>query len=445
MPHAFVRHPHRTLLGLALPVLGSMLSEPLAGLVDTAFVARLGVTELAAVGIATTLLSSTIWVFNFLGVGTQTEVAHALGRGDLVRARQMAALTLWLAAGVGTLLAVLGWGVLEPVCAWMSADPAAQAESVAYLRVRLLGAPAALVLLAAFGSLRGRQDMRSPLWIAGTMSLANITLDPLLIFGAGPVPALGVVGAAWATSISQIGAALWAVARVGRRVGFERGARPAQAGRLFVVGRDMLIRTAALLCFMLFATRAALAAGVEAGAAHQAIRQVWALTAFLLDAIAVTAQSLVGFFLGARLPGVARRVAQVSCGWGLALGTLLALAMWALEPAVAALLVPGAARGVFGLAWGICALSQPLNALSFVTDGIHWGASDFAWLRNGMLLATAVGLIGLWLLDLQSSQALAAVWGVTAIWISLRGTLGVLRVWPGLGSAPLRTAARAPA
>jgi len=80
--HPFVRNPHRTLIALSLPVLLSLVAEPLTGLVDTAFVARLGAVPLAALGVATVLLSSVFWIFNFLGIGTQTEVARAEGPGS---------------------------------------------------------------------------------------------------------------------------------------------------------------------------------------------------------------------------------------------------------------------------------------------------------------------------------------------------------------------------
>ena len=94
--HSFVRHPHRTLVRLTVPVLISLIAEPLTGLADTAFVARLGATPLAALGVGTVLLSSVFWVFNFLGIGTQTEVAHALGNPGDTRARDANGLALAL-------------------------------------------------------------------------------------------------------------------------------------------------------------------------------------------------------------------------------------------------------------------------------------------------------------------------------------------------------------
>ena len=78
--HPFSRHPHRTLIGLSLPVLLSLVAEPLTGLIDTAFIKQEGVAAVAALGVGTTALSSVFWVFSFLGVGTQTQIAQLSGR-----------------------------------------------------------------------------------------------------------------------------------------------------------------------------------------------------------------------------------------------------------------------------------------------------------------------------------------------------------------------------
>ena len=73
----------------------------------------------------------------------------------------------------------------------MGADGRVAELSGVYLRLRLIGLPAMLASLAAFGALRGAQDMRTPLWIAAGMNALNLVLDPLLIFGWGWFPAMG--------------------------------------------------------------------------------------------------------------------------------------------------------------------------------------------------------------------------------------------------------------
>ena len=235
--HPFVVRPHRTLVVLTIPVLFSMLAEPVAGVVDTFFVARLGAAPLAALGAATALLSSLFWIFNFLGIGTQTEVAHALGRGDTEGARNAASLTLALSLAIGAGLALLLWPALGLLSAFMAEEAPVRRAMETYLAVRLLGAPAVLITLAAFGALRGLQAMRTPLWVATGANLVNAGLDPLLIFGAGPVPALGVAGAAWASVVGQWLGALWAAEAVRRRLGLAARVPWGDAPGLLIVGR----------------------------------------------------------------------------------------------------------------------------------------------------------------------------------------------------------------
>jgi len=433
----FLRHPHRTLVFLGLPVLGSLVAEPITGLVDTAFVARLGSAELAALGVGTVLLSGSLWIFNFLGIGTQTEVAQALGAGTPARGRDATGTALGLAAAIGVALGLAAWPLLDVLVSAMGAHGEVAAAAHTYLGIRLLGGPPLLVTMAASGALRGAHDMRTPLWIALGTNAANVGLDAVLIFGAGPVPALGVAGAAWATVASHWGGGLVAVWAVARRLGRPRRFALRDARALLVVGRDLFLRTGLLVAFILLTTRAATRVGAESGAAHQAIRQVWLLTALVLDAFAMVAQTLVGTGLGAGRLDVARRAARVAGVWSLGAGVAIALALLAGEGLVAAALVPAEARAVFARAWWISALAQPLNALSFVTDGIHWGTRDYRWLRNAMACATGLGAAALVMGEWSGRQSLASVWSITAVWIAVRALFGVGRVWPGWGRAPL--------
>lgn len=436
--HPFVTRPNRTLLGLAVPVFFSLIAEPLTGLVDTAFVARLGAAPLAALGVGTAALSSIFWIFNFLAIGTQTNVAQALGQDNEARATRVTSLALLLSVAAGLLLIILGWLLATPVAALLGAQGVMQEQAAQYMRVRLFGAPGMLALLTAFGALRGLQDMRSPLWIAFAINALNITLDALIILGPGPFPAWGIAGAAGASALAQTLGAIWAVAIVLRTMGWSAELRLGEARQLLQIGGDLFVRTGLLTLFLLLATRVATQAGAESGAAHQAIRQFWTFTALGLDALAITAQSLVGYFTGGGWRAEARRVALYSCAWGLALGILLGAGMWLGRQPIAALLVPPAAAAVFFAPWLIASLVQPVNSLAFVTDGIHWGTGDFAYLRNAVLAATLAGGLGLWLVDPASPQALLWVWAATVVWILIRAALGVLRIWPGIGGAPLQ-------
>jgi MATE family multidrug resistance protein len=441
--HPFLKHPHGTLLALSFPVLISLIAEPLTGLVDTAFVARLGSIPLAALGVGTVVLSGTFWIFNFLGIGTQTEVARSLGAGERERAREVSGLAMGLGVVLGVGLLVVGVLAAGPVASAMGAAGGVREGAVLYLKIRLLGMPALLIMSTAFGALRGMQDMKTPLRVAVSINLLNIVLDAVLIFGVGPIPAMGIAGAAWATAASHWVGAVWALLALRKRLGLPSHLKARDAGLLFVVGRDLFLRTALLTGFLLLTTRAATRIGADAGAAHQAIRQVWLFAALTLDAFAASAQSLVGYFLGAQMIGEARRVARFACVWSFGTGLFLAVGMVMAQGAVAVALVPEAARSIFGPAWIAAAVAQPVNALSFATDGIHWGTSDYRFLRNAMFAATASGAAGLLMVHQGAEGALTLVWIITGVWIGIRALFGMTRIWPGFGASPLSATPRA--
>jgi MATE family multidrug resistance protein len=436
--HAFVRRPHRTLLALSFPVLVSLIAEPLTGLADAAFIAQLGTVPLAGLGIGTAALSGIFWAFNFLGIGTQTEVAHADGTGARARGRDASGLAMTLGAAIGCGLAAIGFLGLEVAMNFMSDDVEIRSAAAIYLKIRLLGGPAILISMAAFGALRGLQDMRTPLAIALAQNALNIALDAVLIFGLGPIPAFGIAGAAWASVVSQWLGALWAIDAVRRRLGLPDRVHWRGARNLLIVGRDLFFRTGSLILFIILTTRAATLLGADEGAAHHVIRQFWILSALLLDAFGAAAQSLIGFFLGADQLRYARRVAAVACLWGAGAGVALMIVMIASSSSVAAAFLPTEVHAMFGAAWLAYALAQPANALAFVTDGIHWGTSDYRFLRNAMILSTAAGLVALYWIDPADSNALTLIWIVTAGWIAIRTAFGMARIWPGFGSSPLK-------
>jgi MATE family multidrug resistance protein len=436
--HPFVKSPHKTLLSMSLPVLLSLVAEPLTGLVDTAFVARLGSESLAALGVGTVTLSGIFWVFNFLGIGTQTEVAQAHGRQEFNVAGEVGGSALALAALIGLLLVVVGLPSVPYISRVMGATGAVYDLSSQYIQIRLFGAPAVLLTIAAFGIFRGMQDMRTPFYVAITINTLNIILDPLLIFGYGPFPRLGVFGAGLASTISQwigAGCLVWIIHK---RIDFPNRIQLRDVRKLFKIGRDLFIRTGLLTAFYMITTRAATRIGPDAGAAHQAVRQVWVFSFLFLDAYATTGQSLVGYFIGPRLMEQARRVARVVCKWSFFTGLVMGVILWFGQPVVITYLVPPSAINLFIPAWAITALIQPVNALAFATDGIHWGTGDFRYLRNAIITATTCGAVAIYLLDETMTGALTWIWLITAFWIAIRALFGVIRIWPGLGNSPLK-------
>ncbi len=105
---------------------------------------------------------------------------------------------------------------------------------------------------------------------------------------------------------------------------------------------------------------------------------------------------------------------------------------------MAEFLVPATAVSVFLPAWAVSAFSQPISSLAFLTDGVHWGTGDYRYLRNAMIIAALVGFGGIWLLNVTGARELYWVWIVVGVWISVRASFGVLRIWPGIGNSVFR-------
>jgi MATE family multidrug resistance protein len=112
--------------------------------------------------------------------------------------------------------------------------------------------------------------------------------------------------------------------------------------------------------------------------------------------------------------------------------------MWLGRDTVIAFLIPETTVRVFLPAWTVSAISQPISALAFLTDGVHWGTGDYRYLRNAMIVAAIVGFGGVWLLELVGVSSLFWVWIVVGIWVVVRATLGILRIWPGIGKSAFR-------
>ncbi len=199
-------------LGLALPIMGGMVSQNVLNLVDTAFVGRLGETALAAVGMggfANWLLISGLLG---LGAGVQATAARRKGEGRHSETATGLNAALVLAVALGVPVAAAGWWFAPEIFRALNDDAAVQGMGAAYLGARFVAAPFAACNFAFRGYWNGTDRSKNYMVTLVAMHAVNITLDWALIFGHLGLPALGVAGAGWATTISLVfGTALYAL------------------------------------------------------------------------------------------------------------------------------------------------------------------------------------------------------------------------------------------
>ena len=380
----------RDIARLAIPAFGALIAEPLYVLTDTAVVGHLGTPQLAGLAVASSVLLTLYAVFIFLAYGTTAAVSRLLGAGDEREAAHQAVQSMWLALFIGLALIVVGLALSGPLVGVMGAEGAVRTNALVYLRISLAGVPAMLLVLAGAGYLRGLQDTHTPLAVAAGTAAGNLVLEVVLIYGLGQ----GIGASALATVLAQTAGAVVYVRRVGwaaRRFGADLAPHPASLAALARVGRDLLVRTAALRAALVVATAVAARLGPVDVAAHQIAFEIWNVLALGLDAIAIAGQAMVGRALGAGDGRAARDAGRRMIEWGVALGILVGVLVALLRTVLPHLFTDDAevlALAGFLLLW-VAAL-QPVNAVAFVLDGVLIGAGDMRFLAWAMILAAAV-------------------------------------------------------
>uniref|UniRef100_A0A7S3UFM4 Protein DETOXIFICATION n=1 Tax=Picocystis salinarum TaxID=88271 RepID=A0A7S3UFM4_9CHLO len=430
-----------TILAIAWPAALSLAADPLLAAVDTAYVGRIGVDALGALGADAAVVAFAFTAFSFLGTATTPEVAQACARDDgaaATRAMRRATIT---SVACGTALAVaMGCGAGAAADAMGVDGSDMRTLAVGYLQARAMGAPAALFNCAAQGAFRGMQDTKTPLAVALASNGLNAVLDPWLIFTLGR----GVEGAGEATAIAEWCAAitfsllLWRRNDVFGDPGDSKewrevdGNHPEEDGTLLPharkgweewkefagAGGAVMMRTVALLGTRLFATSVATHLGAAPVAAHQVAMQFWNFASFFVDSLAIAGQSLVAVSIGmGDMPEareVSKRLMQIGLGLGIGLSVLYGLGSSALPQAFTDDKdVLMAFRDILP----VLVLMQPLNALVYVLDGVLVGTKDYKFLAVAMLISCAATVV---ILEEVGPYDLG-LWGV---WVGLAVLMG---------------------
>jgi putative MATE family efflux protein len=189
---------------------------------------------------------------------------------------------------------------------------------------------------------------------------------------------------------------------------------------LMIVGRDLLVRTAALRAALILATAVATRIGTVDLAAHQIAFELWSFIALGLDAIAIAGQALLGRYLGAGDVAGARRIGRRMLEWGAGLGVIAGLAVVAGRGVLPDIFSDDervVALASFLLLW--VAVMQPVNGVVFVLDGLLIGAGDqrfLAWAMTAAFVAFAPVAGAVLVLDL----GIGWLWGALAVLMAAR-------------------------
>ena len=417
-----LRSPYdREIFRYAIPALGALAAEPTYVLVDTAIVGHLGRSQLAALGVAATVLS-VLSMFNFLQYGTTAQVSRATGAREHQTAARLGAQSLWLSLAAGIVLAALIAALAGPIVNLFGVEGKTAGYAVLYLRIAALGVPSAFVTIGGQGFLRGVSDLRTPLLIVIAGNVVNVVLEVLFVYGFG----WGVAGSAWGTVIAQtlmgIGMA-WAILR---RVGHGNVAlRPALARRLLTVGKFIFLRTIALMSSFILTGAVVARMGDGPLAAYQIAFQLWIFLALVLDSVAIAGQIIVGRELGGDRPDAAYEASVRMIWLSAVLGMAFTVVLIVCSSVIPQVFTSDAeVLAQCALLWPIFALMQPLSGAVFALDGILIGASDGPYLAGSMAAAFAACTAVL-------AATVIADWGVRGAWAAIAVLIGVRLVLMG--------------
>lgn len=422
-------------LGIAIPALIGMLADPLLSLIDTAYVGRLGTTELAALGACTSIFHLAFNAFRATTAATTSLVAKYLSssaeNGDTLTtsAKQVTATSLWLGCWMGAIVSILLYCYGTHALASMGVPSTSSLYPAAkdYLYSRLWAAPAVLFIGVAEGAFRGYGDTTIPLIASLAAASLNLILDPLLMFTLG----WGVRGAALATAIAQCGAAwVYGVKLIQRKmlpIQTKRSTSIANASlstapskieilrTILGANAAMLLKQGSLLLGWAYATARATRLGPDHVAAHQVGLSVWLVFALILDGTAVAAQVLMSrAYVEADKPKV-RSLTWYMLKAALLQGIVSMLVVDGIDIAVPQLFTKDMViqrhlhQIMPCLAW-----QQILVSLTLVAESLAVGMTQFRTLAIGTALST---ILSVWQISMQTTVEGIWSFGIVSLFV----------------------------
>jgi MATE family, multidrug efflux pump len=398
------------ILRLALPAVGTTLFQVLFNVTDTFWVGRtLGPSALAAVSLA----SYTVWVIvsvgELVGVGLTAVAARRHGESDPASAAAAAGTALIMAAVLGVLVAAGGVAALPVIFHVMGAEGRVAELAREFLVVQLLGAVLIYGYYVVTAAFRSAGNTRTPFVLLGGSVILNLVLDPLMILGWGPIPALGVYGAALATVLTRGLGFIVGLELLWRRGGIRLRLSLPVARTIGRIGLPTMLTGVLFSAIYMLLVRVVGRFGTPAIAALGVGHKIEGVSYMICIGFGLAAETMVGQNLGAGQPARAREG-----GW-------LTARMASIAPCllgVLFVLAPGALVGVFtddpavirdaSLYLRAAGVAQVGMAFENVLEGGLTGA--------GYTLYTMLAVVGISALRVPLAEVAADVFGLVGIW-----------------------------
>ena len=414
---------------LAIPALISGISEPILSLTDAAVVGNvdLNATEsLAAIGIVTTFISMLIWVLGQTRSAISSIISQHLGANALDQVRQLPAQAIFLITSLSIFIIAITYPLAAPIFKLYNAENLILDYSVEYYRIRVLGFPFTLFVIAVFGTFRGLQNTYYPMVIAISGAALNVILDFILVYGIdGVITGQHIKGAAYASLIAQVFMALFSayllLTKTSIPLRFSFPLNP-QIKNFALMILNLFIRTLALNITLYLATKYATGYGKNYIAAYTIAINLWFLGAFIIDGYASAGNILSGKLFGQKNYNQLIKLSNKLIKYGIYLGITVAIIGSILYYPIGRIFTDesNVLNQFYSVFWIVLAM-QPLCALAFIFDGIFKGLGKMKALRNVLLLSTFLVFIPILFIVDYFDLKLHGIFIAFTFWIIARG------------------------
>ena len=430
---------HARVLAIAVPMTIANVTTPLIGVVGTAVIGRLGEAHLlGAVAMSSVVFDCLFWLFAFLRMGTVALTAQALGAGDVAEERATIIRALMVAVAIGLALILLQVPLGAIIYRLMGASAEVTRAAEGYFYVRIWSAPFVFANLVLLGWLVGIAHAAVALGLQVAINLVNLVVTTLLVLWFG----FGVTGAAIGAVVSEAAGTIAGLALALRSVGVQMPHAAqlldrARLVRLFVVNRDILIRTAALIAAWGFFAAQGARQGDVVLAANSVLHNLMLIGAFFLDGFASAAGQMCGWAIGAGDGRAFSRSVRLSMSWGFGFGVATTAALLLAGPWLIDLMTASADVRLVGRDYLVyAALASVIGVFAFAYDGIYVGATWTRDMRNLMVVSLLTYLAVWWLTrPLGNTGLLIAI----LVFFGSRGALQAMR-YPALVRATFKPA-----
>jgi len=413
----------KTLLLFSLPILAGNVLQSLNGSVNAIWVGRfLGEAALTATSNANTILFFLLGAVFGVGMAATILVGQSIGAKKLDEAKRVVGTSASFFALVSAAVALGGFLGAPALLAWMRTPPDALPLAVSYLRIIFLAMPAMYMYAFVMMCLRGAGDAKTPFRFLLLSVGLDIALNPLLIFGAGPIPAMGIAGSATATLIANVVSLaailaslyrrrhfLWLHADEVRYLRIDAAILRALVGKGVPMGLQMIVISSSMIAMISLVNHF----GSQTTAAFGAAMQLWNYIQMPAFAIGAAASSMAAQNVGAGRWDRVHRTAMA----GIVINTLLSGAaialIWLTERTAFGVFLPGD-----GAAVDVAVHMNAIVIWAFLFFGVSMVLSGVVRSTGAVVPPLVILFVAFWVVRIPFAYGLVGRYGADAIWWS---------------------------